>query len=156
VVSDFSNGGTTSAITVYAWGSDLHEDDRQHGRWCGDANLRIKGTSTNTRCGGTANDQFCGIVNANNITMPWPFTDKSGTPNNGALNGEFFEGGVNLTALGLADRCFASVASETRSSTSTTAVLKDFILGGFANCGSATTTSRASPARPRSAPASPR
>src|SRR5262249_18064678 len=73
-------------------------------------------------------------------TMPWSFADKSGTPNNQALNGEFYEGGVNLTALGLGDLCFASVASETRSSTSTTATLKDFILGQFAPCGSSTTT----------------
>jgi hypothetical protein len=72
--------------------------------------------------------------------MPWSFTDKSGTPNNGALNGEFYEGGVNLTALGLGDKCFASVASETRSSTSTTATLKDFILGQFGRCVSSTTT----------------
>ena len=47
------------------------------------------------------------------------FTDKSG--NTTYLQGEFYEGGVNLSLLGLAGECFASVASETRSSTSTTA-----------------------------------
>ena len=47
---------------------------------------------------------------------------------------------MNLTALGLGDRCFASVASETRSSTSTTATLKDFILGQFGRCVSGITT----------------
>jgi hypothetical protein len=141
VVTDFSNGGGTSTITVYAWDPTCTKTTGSTVGTCGDANLRIKGTSTNANCTtAAANDQFCGLVNSSAITMPWSFTDKSGTPNNGALNGEFFEGGVNLTALGLADRCFASVASETRSSTSTTAVLKDFILGGFANCGSAVTT----------------
>jgi hypothetical protein len=141
VVTDFSNGGTTSTITVYSWDPTCKKTTGSTAGTCGDANLRIKGTSTNANCtSAAANDQFCGIVNSGTITMPWSFTDKSGTPGNGALNGEFFEGGVNLTALGLSGQCFASVASETRSSTSTTATLKDFVLGQFANCGSATTT----------------
>jgi hypothetical protein len=141
VVTDFSNGGGTSTITVYAWDPTCTKTTGSTAGTCGDANLRIKGTSTSANCASAAaNDQFCGIVNPSLITMPWPFTDKSGTPNNGALNGEFFEGGVNLTALGLGDRCFASVASETRSSTSTTATLKDFILGTFGSCGAALTT----------------
>ncbi len=72
--------------------------------------------------------------------MPWSFLDKSGTPNNGALNGEFYEGGVNLSAFNLGGECFASIASETRSSTSTTATLKDFVLGQFAVCGATITT----------------
>jgi hypothetical protein len=141
VVTDFSNGGGTSTITVYAWDTTCKKTTGSTVGACGDANLRIKGTSTNANCATAgANDSFCGIVNPNTITMPWPFTDKSGTPNNGALNGEFFEGGVNLTALGLGDKCFSSVASETRSSTSTTATLKDFVLGGFGTCGSSLTT----------------
>jgi hypothetical protein len=141
VISDFSNGGTTSTITVYAWDPTCKKTTGSTVGACGDANLRIKGTSASANCATVAaNDSFCGIVNANTITMPWPFTDKSGTPNNGALNGEFYEGGVNLTALGLGDRCFASVASETRASTSTTATLKDFILGTFGTCGAKLTT----------------
>ena len=74
--------------------------------------------------------------------MPWAFTDKSGTAANGALNGEFYEGGINLSLLpgDISSECFASVASETRSSTSTTAVLKDFVLGDFGDCGSKTET----------------
>ena len=137
VISDFSNGGTTSTITVYSWDPTC----KKAGGTCGDANLRTLATSNNANCAtAKANDSFCGLVNPATITMPWSFTDKSATPNNGALNGEFYEGGVNLTKLGLADRCFASVASETRSSTSTTATLKDFVLGGFGACGSTTTT----------------
>ena len=135
VVTDFSNGGGTSTITVYSWDPTCTKTTGSTVGTCGDANLRIKGTSTNANCASAgAADQFCGIVNAGTITMPWSFTDKSGTPNNGALNGEFFEGGVNLTALGLSGKCFASVAAESRSSTSTTATLKDFILGNFGRC----------------------
>jgi hypothetical protein len=137
VISDFSNGGTTSTITVYQWDSTC----KKAGGDCGDANLRQLATSTNAKCSSAAaHDPFCGQVNGGTITLPWSFTDKSGTANNSALNGEFYEGGVNLTKLGLADRCFASVASETRSSTSTTATLKDFVLGGFGKCGSSVTT----------------
>ena len=54
--------------------------------------------------------------------------------------GEFYEGGINLSQLGLGGECFSSVASETRSSTSTTATLKDFILSNFGDCTSHTTT----------------
>jgi hypothetical protein len=137
VVSDFSNGGTTSTITVYSWDPTCTKaaGPNPTAGQCGDANLRVLATSTNASCNGAGTgDKFCGLVNASTITMPWSFTDKSGTLNNGALNGEFYEGGVNLSQLGLADRCFQSVASETRSSTSTTATLKDFILGKFGAC----------------------
>jgi len=136
VISDFSNGGTTSTISVLEWDPTCASgvNNPQPGQ-CGAANLRLLKTSTAANCASVgANDQFCGIVNAGTITMPWSFTDKSGTPNNGALNGEFYEGGVNLSALGLADKCFSSVAAETRSSTSPTATLKDFTLGSFGEC----------------------
>jgi hypothetical protein len=138
VISDFSNGGGTSTITVYKWDPTCLKASGA----CGDVNLRTLETSTNARCGAAAGtgDPFCGIVNPGTITMPWSFTDKSGTPNNGALNGEFYEGGINLSLLGVGDECFSSVASETRSSTSTTATLKDFVLGGFGTCGSTLTT----------------
>jgi hypothetical protein len=136
VISDFSNGGTTSTITVYRWDPTC----KKTGGTCGDANLRTLATSTNANCASAAaGDAFCGLVNATNgTTAPWPYTDKSG--NSTYLQGEFYEGGVNLSLLGLSNLCFASVASETRSSTSTTATLKDFVLGQFGNCGSATTT----------------
>jgi hypothetical protein len=140
VVTDFSNGGGTSTITVYAWDPTCTKTTGTTVGACGDANLRIKGTSTAANCASAAaNDQFCGIVNpTNGTTAPWPYTDKSG--NSTYLQGEFFEGGVNLTALGLGDRCFASVAAESRASTSTTATLKDFTLGTFGTCGAKITT----------------
>src|SRR5262249_30282179 len=133
IISDFSNGGTTSTISVFQWNSAVSE------------NLQPLANIVNGKCtvaGPT--DQACGLVNPSTITMPWSFTDKSGTPNNGALNGEFYEGGINLSTLGLAGECFSSVASETRSSTSTTATLKDFVLGQFAPCGASMTTTPSS------------
>jgi hypothetical protein len=126
ILSDFSNGGGTSTINIYKWvGSG------------GDTNgtLDFLAGGNASKCGGSANDPFCGIVNpANGTTSPWPFTDKSG--NSTFLNGEFYEGGVNLSdpSINLGGECFASLASETRSSTSPTATLKDFVLGGFGAC----------------------
>lgn len=144
VISDFSNGGTTSTITVYKWDSTCKKaaSNTPAAGQCGDANLRLLSTSTDALCSGSLgqNDNSCGIVNSSTITMPWSFLDKSGTTNNRALNGEFFEAGINLSTLGLAGECFSAVASETRSSTSTTATLKDFVLGGFEKCTPALTT----------------
>jgi hypothetical protein len=123
IISDFSNGGTTSTISVYTWDPTVS------------GNLKLLASSDAANCAQVGGgDSFCGIVNPGPgfTTAPWPFTDKSG--NHNYLNGEFYEGGVNLSTLGLAGECFSSVASETRSSTSTTATLKDFVLGQFANC----------------------
>jgi hypothetical protein len=129
IISDFSNGGTTSTISVYRWNSAVS------------GNLELLQTSTTANCATAGGgDQFCGIVNPGpgHTAAPWAFTDKSG--NHDYINGEFYEGGVNLSTLGLSGECFSSVASETRSSTSTTATLKDFVLGQFAVCAPALTT----------------
>jgi hypothetical protein len=163
ILSDFSNGGTTSTIAVYEWDSRCTKTGQTVDRdgdtsttddilTCGDANLLTLASDDSAKCGTEANDDFCGIVNPNTIELPWPFVDKSGTtlpddpndpdtdPEPAALNGEFYEGGVNLTALDLGDRCFTTVGAETRSSTSTTAVLKDFIIGEFGSCESGIVT----------------
>jgi len=122
ILSDFSNGGTTSTFNIYKWNG---------------AGLTFLAGGDGFKCGpALTGDDFCGLVNPATITMPWSFTDKSGTPTNGALNGEFFEAGVNLSSpqINLGGECFATLVSETRSSVSTTATLKDFVLGSFAQC----------------------
>jgi len=129
ILSDFSVGGTTSTINVYEWvtsGGDVS------------TNLLSLGGSTSAACNSITpplpnNDAFCGLVNATDGTIaPWTFTDKSN--NNTYLKGEFYEGGVNLSHFNLGGECFASFASESRSSTAPTATLKDFVLGGFGSC----------------------
>ena len=140
VISNFSNGGTTSQISVYKWESGCTGENKPKkgvgGFPCGAENLALLASNTAANCNQVSgtNDSFCGLVNGALITMPWDFTDKSGTSNNGAINGEFYEAGINLSLLGLAGECFSTVVSETRSSTSATATLKDFIIGQFANC----------------------
>jgi hypothetical protein len=122
IISDFSNGGTVSTISVYKWNSAVS------------GNLQLLLSSTAANCAtAAAGDAACGLVNGSNGTAsPWSFTDKSGFHT--FLQGELYEGGINLSTLGLSDECFSSVAAETRSSTSTTATLKDFVLGQFAVC----------------------
>src|SRR5262249_35768240 len=83
--------------------------------------------------GNPINGSTFAVVNGANITLPWSFTNKSKTPGNVALPGEFLEEGVNLSALGLGT-CFSTFLAETRSSQSPTATLSDFVLGSFNTC----------------------
>src|SRR5207248_1288257 len=71
------------------------------------------------------------LVNSNPTTSPWPYTPKFG-PSGKFPVGGFYEGGIDLTGLGLTiDPCFTSFLLETRSSQSVTAELKDFVGGNF-------------------------
>src|SRR6266536_1475405 len=98
VISDFSNGGGTSTITVYTWDPACTATNKPFS-YCGDANLHRQASSTTAKCDPSlaAGDSFCGIVNATDgTTVPWSsdYTDKSG--NHTYLNGEFYEAGINL------------------------------------------------------------
>ena len=143
VVSDFSNGGTISTITVYTWDPACTATNKP-AAFCADANLHLQASSTNANCATLpAGRRWRQGLRAR---QPEHDHDAVGVhrqerhPDNGALNGEFYEAGINLSALGLGGQCFSSVLSETRSSTSTTAVLKDFILGQLGSCTPALTT----------------
>src|SRR5207248_3377759 len=146
-------GGGVSTITVYTWDTSCTAAGKP-APYCGDTNLHLQETSNAANCATAAtNDAFCGLVNPRNgVTVPWPYTDKSG--NATYLQGEFLEAGINLSLLpGLANECFSSFLAETRSSTSTTAVLKDFVLGTFGSCqaGMSTQVSNAGPVVPGTA-----
>jgi hypothetical protein len=78
---------------------------------------------------------FCGITNTTAVPAPWSYENKDIkgiSPTFPA--GGFFEGAINLTALGLDDVCFTTFLAESRSSASLDAVLKDFATGGFPVC----------------------
>jgi hypothetical protein len=133
ILSDFSIGGTVSSIAVYEW-VDSGGNVSTH--------LNSLFSSTSANCSIGAGD-VCGIVNPTNGTATggWSFTDKSG--NSTYLQGEFFEGGIDLSAFpGLSAECFAAFSSETRSSQSPTATLKDFVVGSFQACQSTITTAQ--------------
>ncbi|WP_321406579.1 hypothetical protein [Tolumonas auensis] len=104
---------------------------------CAAANLRLKTESsglTGAICGTTANMDACAITNHGNIDAPWAYIPKSGTDNVFPYE-SFFEGGINLSELIGNTACFSSFMAETRSSSSFTASLKDFVLGSFETCG---------------------
>jgi hypothetical protein len=88
-------------------------------------------------CDNTVDQVGCGITNVGMVTAPWPYTPKSGTA--GTFPTEsFFEGALNISrafrVLGIPLPCLTSFLAETRSSTSPTASLQDFIVGSFTVC----------------------
>ena len=139
VLSNFTNGGTVPTINVFEWAPSCLGAGKPAAN-CADKNLRRLANPGAASClTSPQSDPFCAIVNSGPIDVEWPFVDKAG--NNGVIPaGEFYEGGLNLSLLGLADECFSSVSAETRSSTSTDATLKDFVLGQFASCQAGMTT----------------
>jgi hypothetical protein len=148
VISDFSNGGTTSTIKIYFWDTSCGSDNTAANKiysnpavgQCGANNLRLHLSSDNANCStATATAAACGIVNtANDTASPWPFLDKTG--HTSYQQGEFYEAGVNLSNLGLGGTCFASFEAESRASTSPTATLKALAIGGFGACTSGLVT----------------
>ena len=71
----------------------------------------------------------------------WPYQAKGNVPANQIPPGGFLEGGIDLAALDLENKCFASFLAESRSSGSaTSAQLKDFVAHTFQPCVSGTVT----------------
>ena len=122
VLADYTNGGGVSAFSVYKWVTSG-----------GDVSTHLDTVATGVPCtGAPATDVACATTNTATETAPWAFEDKSGKTD--FLAGEFFEGGIDLTALGLDTGCFTSFIAETRSSQSTDATLSDFAGGQFSFC----------------------
>jgi hypothetical protein len=92
-------------------------------------------TNTETLIPNDANGMLPGTIES-----PWDYQAK--TPDPGCAfpycmpYESFFEGGINLSAFMAesGDTCFASFMVESRSSSSFTATLKDFVLGNFPLC----------------------
>jgi hypothetical protein len=134
VLANFTGGGTTVNIEVLEWvgtGGNVNGTLR---RIAG-----VAGGTPATCSGGLAGDLFCGITNTTGgETPPWPYLSKSGSASFPAAT--FFEVGINISdvfaqAGAGAVPCFSSFMAETRSSSSVSAVLKDFALGSFPVCG---------------------
>jgi hypothetical protein len=143
ILSDFTNGGTQPTIRIFEYvgactGCTGTPTD-------GTLNL-LGGNTTDIRdCAAVSTDDFCASVNnQDGAVAPWLFKNKSGQTTFG--HGEFYEGGLNLNTLGLQNECFSSFLAETRSSQSVTATLKDFVLGGFQQCGASMATTPHAPA----------
>ncbi len=141
VISAFTNGGGNSTISVYSWnqpglpnvigaGCTSGVKNPVPGQ-CADANLLLL-ASPNQVCGSS---YYCAITNSANTHATWA---SYSNPQFQLASPLFFEGGVDITqafaAVGGSVPCFSSFLVETRSSQSTSAVLKDFISGGFPVC----------------------
>jgi hypothetical protein len=150
VVSAFTNGGGVSQIAVYSWdqpglANAITSNDGQQGCSkassnnpkkgdCASANLLVLVAQTTTNvC--TSTSISCAISNSKTVNASWAsYNSPSGT----ITSPFFFSGGVDITqafaGVGASAPCFASFLEETRSSQSISAVLKDFLLGGFPVC----------------------
>ena len=123
-LANFSNGGTVASVEVY--------------EWLAGAPVLISNAATAGKCDPAMTHTLaCVITNASTTAIPtsWPFSPKAGSANTYPQQ-SFFEGAIDLGSLfpgGIP--CFSSFLVETRSSTSITATLKDFIGGGFESCG---------------------
>jgi len=93
-------------------------------------------TDAQALCDGAGDKLACAITNPADIenSPEWEYTPKSGLATT-LPHESLFEGGINVTALLGTTPCFASFLAETRSSTSQTAQLKDFVFGAFPVCG---------------------
>ena len=137
VVSAFTNGGVVSTIDAYRWnggaGGSLGTTPIAHGVGCRNPATPL-------------GDLTCAVVNAptnginGTITTPWLTANADDGVGHSLRTSEFFEGGLNLSDLGLADKCFNTFVSNTRTSPSLEATLFDYARGQLGNCESTTET----------------
>jgi hypothetical protein len=122
IASTFTNGGMISTIKAFAWDTDATNNLLE---------LSLPGVT----CGTASDDDLCAISNTSATPAPWQYTPKMG-PAGTFPTAALLEGGINLSAIfGAEVPCFSSFMAESRSSSSETAVLKDFALGAFEFCG---------------------
>jgi hypothetical protein len=103
---------------------------------CAAKNLRLRfGVSgAGAICNSDDPQEACAITNDVTEDSPWPYVSKDGFVNEFPFE-TFFEGGINISEVIGGDACFASFMAETRSSSSFTASLKDFVISDFPVCG---------------------
>ena len=152
IVSAFTVGGAQPNIQVYEWVGINNAPNLPAQNGLPKKDLKVTagrsvvsvptGASLAAGCATNPlnNDPACAIVNSAALTShPWTFTDK-GTGGSNPQQGEFYEGGLNLTALGFGDTCFSTFLVNTRSSQSVDASLQDFALGQLGSCSTTLTT----------------
>jgi hypothetical protein len=143
IVSAFTGGGSEPGITAYEWvGKGNAPNSLKVTNDASVVPIPIPGQAATEGCltAGLAQDAACALVNTGNITSPWTFTEKSLGATNTIAASEFYEGGLNLTELGLADECFSSFLVNTRSSQDVNSELHDYALGQLSSCAPTLTT----------------
>jgi uncharacterized repeat protein (TIGR01451 family) len=136
ILSEYTNGGVVDLVCAYEWdgaggGSNIAKP--------GDCDPATSGSHLNLVAAGAQCDvgegtfDICAVTNAATAAAPWTFENKDGEHD--FATGQFFEGGINLSAMfGGEPPCFSTFLAETRSSQETDAQLKDFALGSLSTC----------------------
>jgi hypothetical protein len=130
MVSAFTNGGSVSNINVYEWQN-------------GALNTTPVANGGDCRNGTLTGDPTCATSNTAPINnIPWLTENKADGVGHTLQTGEFFEGGVDLSApsVNLANNCFNTFIPDTRSSQSLTATLYDYAVGQLGECKTNLTT----------------
>src|SRR5262249_32851177 len=168
IVSAFSIGGTQPTTTAYEWvGVGNAPKSLCITSKC--SVIKISKEEPGCEPEGLGSEPVCAITNQNiqyakcpsggscvagnaePIKSPWLYTEKSSdTASSGAsvctvasnkmCPGAYFEGGLDLTALGLGEECTASFTMDTRSSASVDASLQDLAVGQLGKCESSIET----------------
>lgn len=126
VLVNFLNGGSENHIQVLKW-----QGDATTGGLVVVAGEVV--SSASPFCNGA--DTACAATNKDGSTTAyWLYTAKGVGTTTAIPQNSFIEGGIDATQLA-GTNCVASFLAETRSSTSVTAVLKDFAAGSFVTCG---------------------
>ncbi len=125
VLVNYPQGATaTPEVQVLEWNPPLQDVA---------VNLHQLFKGTAALCGSVPPATACAITNTRNEASAWLYKPKAG-PANIFPPESFFEGGINLSAVLGGTSCFSSFMAATRSSTSVTATLKDFVLDEFPVC----------------------
>ena len=116
VAFEYSNGGGVTGVKTFVWtASGLQENPSLGSAPTG---------ATGVYCDPA--DKVCGTANNGVLSLPW---------NGSIVEGQFFEGGVNVTKLiPNSDACFSSFMATSRSSDTSVASIKNFILSSFPVC----------------------
>ena len=119
IISEYTNGGVVSSICAYQWdGSGGGDNIDQPFGICDTA---TDGSNLNLVAAGAGCDladgifDICAKTNDDVEVAPWVFVNKDDETDFGP--GQFFEGGINLSAMFDGQPpCFGSILTETRSS----------------------------------------
>ena len=121
LVSEFTKGGGDSAIIGYGWSGSAP------------GFLNTTPLFPAVDCVLTTGpDDICATANTSSFTPDW-LTQSDENPSTLLDTSEFYEGGINLTALDR-EACFSTFMAVTRASQSLTAALHDFALGSLDLC----------------------
>ena len=124
VLVNYLQGSAPPEVQVVEWNPAMEDVGK---------NLHLLFSGAAALCGSVPPADACAITNTVDTMSPWPYQPKSGTADVFPAE-SFFEGAINVTQILGGTTCFSTFLAETRSSTSVSSTLKDFVLGEFPVC----------------------